>query len=86
MLTGRQVLVVEDVWLIAQELCTLLQEQHANIIGPATSLCQALKLIDQTNKIDAAVLNIKLPDGNIFAAAEKLDDRGVPIIFPFRLQ
>jgi DNA-binding response OmpR family regulator len=81
MLRGRQILVVEDESLIAQELSALLAEHSATVIGPAATLREALSLIDRTQKIDAAILDIKLHDGDVFPAAEKLDDRGVPIIF-----
>jgi two-component SAPR family response regulator len=78
---GRQILVVEDEWLIARELCALLQEQHATVIGPVATLHETLSLIDRTQNIDVAILDIKLSDGDVFPAAEKLDNRGVPILF-----
>ena len=81
MLTGQKILVVEDQWLIARELCAALWEQHATVIGPAATLNEALRFIESSQKIDAAVLNIKLPDGDVFPAAERLDARGVPIVF-----
>jgi DNA-binding LytR/AlgR family response regulator len=81
MLAGRQILVVEDEWLIAQELRALLQEQRAAVIGPVATLGETLSLIEGTQKIDAAILDIKLQDGDVFPAAKRLDDRGVPILF-----
>jgi len=81
MLTGHKILVVEDQWLIAQELCEALREQHATVIGPAATLNQAMKFIESSQNIDAAVLNIELADGDVFPAAERLDDRGVSIVF-----
>ena len=50
------------------------------MIGPAATLREALKLIEGTPKIDGAVLDIRLPDGNVFPAAETFGDRGIPII------
>jgi two-component SAPR family response regulator len=81
MLGGCHILVVEDEFLIAQELSALLKKHNATVIGPVVTLRDAVSLIDRTQRIDAAVLDIKLHDGNVFPVAERLDDRGVPILF-----
>ena len=80
-LNGRKILVVEDEYLIADDLSALLREAGANVIGPAASLPTAMRLTGDTERIDAAVLDINLRGVNVFPLAEELMRRGVPIIF-----
>ena len=80
-LEGRRVLVVENEWLIAEELCRVLTNEGAHVIGPAASMDQALALIAEC-KIDSAVLDIHLGNGpNVYSLAEHLQARGVLFIF-----
>ncbi|RYF36877.1 MAG: response regulator, partial [Cytophagaceae bacterium] len=80
-LEGRRVLVVENEWLIAEELCRVLTNEGAHVIGPAASMDQALALIAEC-KVDAAVLDIHLGNGpNVYSLAELLQAREVPFIF-----
>lgn len=80
-LNGRKILLVEDEYLIADDLAALLREAHAEIIGPAASLPKAMRLATDTEQIDAAVLDINLRGVNVFPLADELRSRGVPIMF-----
>lgn len=80
-LNGRRILIVEDEYLIAEDLAALLREAHAEVIGPAASLPKAVRLAGETERIDAAVLDINLRGVDVFPLAEDLRSRGVPIMF-----
>ena len=80
-LDGRKILVVEDEYLIADDLATLLGEARAEVIGPAASLPKAIRLAADTERIDAAVLDISLRGVNVFPLVDELSGRGIPVLF-----
>lgn len=49
-LAGRKVLVVEDEYLIADDLAEMLKEAGANVVGPAASLPIAMRILDHGEK------------------------------------
>ena len=79
-LLGRRVLVVEDDYFIALELCTALRGAGAELIGPARDVESGLAAI-RDQSIDCAVLDINLQGRMGFRIAEELRARGVPAIF-----
>ena len=80
-LSGRHILVVEDEYLIAEDITAILEEAGAHVIGPANSLPEGMRLAGNTGRIDAAVLNIDLGGVKVFPLAEALIDRGVSFLF-----
>ncbi|MGB3244569.1 MAG: response regulator [Sulfitobacter sp.] len=76
----RNVLVVEDEWLIAVDFKMMIEEQGYQVIGPARSVAMAMDLIKE-NQIDAAFLDITLGTEKSFPIAEKLDGLEVPVTF-----
>jgi DNA-binding LytR/AlgR family response regulator len=80
LLNGRNVLVVEDEYLLAGEACAEFEAQGAIVIGPAANVEQALQLVE-ANRIDAALLDIRLRDDFVFPVAQLLLDKGVPFFF-----
>jgi DNA-binding response OmpR family regulator len=80
-LNGRKILIVEDEYLIADDLAALLREAHAEVIGPASSLPTAIRLAGDTELIDAAVLDIDLRGVTVFPLVDELNGRGIPILF-----
>jgi CheY-like chemotaxis protein len=74
------VLVVEDEWLIADLLQAMLTELGYEVIGPAFSVAQALKLI-QEQAPDAALLDVSLDEAKSFAVADAMASRGAPFLF-----
>lgn len=80
-LKNRKILVVEDEYLIADDLAGLLKEAGAEVIGPAASLPQAIRLAGDTDTIDAAALDINLRGVEVFPLADELVGRGVPMLF-----
>ena len=77
----RRVLVVEDQFLIRLDLLSVLEE-HGAIVIPAASVAQGLAAL-ATATFDVAVLDVHLPDGEVFPVAKQLCERGIPIN-PFR--
>lgn len=80
-LAGRKVLVVEDEYLIADDLTAMLSEAGAEVIGPAASLPHAMRLTEHQQGLDAAVLDINLRGVEVFPLATELKSAGIPIIF-----
>lgn len=81
-LIGRIVLVVENEWLIADDLRRSLANEGAHVLGPVASVAKALALIRETPRIDAAVLDVHLEgESNVYPVAEKLRARNVPFMF-----
>jgi DNA-binding response OmpR family regulator len=79
-LLGLRVLVVEDDYFIALELCTALRNAGADVIGPARDPESALAAIG-CEHIDCGVLDINLQGRMGFQAALELRARGIPAIF-----
>jgi DNA-binding response OmpR family regulator len=79
-LTGLRVLVVEDDYFIADEICATLREHGAEIVGPSPDIEGGLRLV-QSQSIDCAVLDINLRGQLAFSIASELRRRGTPAIF-----
>ena len=80
LLSGLRVLVVEDIFLIAEEIAYLLGEWGCEVIGPASNLRSALHLAD-LHEIDAALLDVNLGGEMVFPVAEVLAARNIPFLF-----
>lgn len=80
-LTNCRILVVEDEYLLAAEMQDELVKAGAVIVGPVAALSEALTLIDATDVIDAAVLDVNLRGEVAFPAADMLQARKVPTLF-----
>jgi DNA-binding NtrC family response regulator len=80
MLGRHRVLVVEDEPAIAEHLTDILTEAEGVVVGPAASLRQAQDLLRNGAAIDAALLDLKLPDGAVTPLLEALSARGVPTV------
>ncbi len=81
LLQGYRVLVVEDEYLIAKELCGELELAGAEVIGPIGHLATALAQISEESDIHAAVLDVNLRGNDVFSLADLLVERGVPLVF-----
>ena len=77
---GR-LLVVEDESLIALELCQGLMSLGWEIVGPAATVSEAMPLIDASDPVDAAVLDVNLGGSLVYPLAERLQSLGVPFVF-----
>ena len=80
-LNGRKILVVEDEYMIADDLAAMLRQAGAEVIGPAASLPTAIRTLEGIGRIDAAVLDINLRGINVFPVVDELIKQGVPVMF-----
>jgi len=79
-LKGLRVLVVEDQYYLATDICEWLREAGAQLVGPAPNSRTACELID-AEPFDAAVVDINLGMGPTFTVAQKLAENEVPFLF-----
>ncbi|MBZ9771619.1 response regulator [Mesorhizobium sp. CO1-1-8] len=75
-----RVLVVEDEWLIAEDVASRLRAAGYPVIGPVSSVAAARRLID-AGKVDVALLDIQLNGETSLPIAETLLARGIPFAF-----
>jgi ActR/RegA family two-component response regulator len=80
-LRGRRLLIVEDEYTVATDLARAFEEVGVDVVGPAGSVKEALKLLAEAGDIDGAVLDVKLCDEQVFPVADVLMDRGIPFVF-----
>lgn len=79
-LAGLRVLVVEDDYFIADEICNTLRGGGAEVLGPSPDLEHGLDLV-KSERLDCAVLDINLHGDLAFSLASELRKRGTPSIF-----
>ncbi len=75
---GLRVLVIEDAMLLAVELEEALNDAGATVIGPATSLDEAIEMMDQD--FDVVLLDADLNGRSAAPIASALAARGRPFI------
>lgn len=80
LLAGLHVLVLEDAFLVALDLSDQLTDLGCDVIGPASSVKQALEIMDGV-ALDGAVLDVNLAGERSFPIAEVLASRGIPFLF-----
>lgn len=79
-IAGKCVLVVEDDYVLAREVCNDLKNHGVHVLGPAPTVHYA-NLIIGKRRLDGAILDIKLFGEEVYALVDVLMARGVPIIF-----
>lgn len=80
-LDGRRVLVVEDEFLLADDLSYSLKEAGAIVLGPVRTVSEALRIIQDEPRVDGALLDVNLGKEKVFPVAEALQARHVPFWF-----
>lgn len=80
-LTGRRILVVEDDYMLAVDICDDLRRVGATVLGPAPTSHYAYNLLLGRRGIDGAILDIRLHGTDVFDLACELRERGVPMVF-----
>jgi CheY-like chemotaxis protein len=81
-LRGCKILVVEDDYLVALAVASLLEQAGASVIGPVGSADEALSLVvDDSETIDAAILDVELGGQKSYAVADALARRNIRFVF-----
>jgi DNA-binding response OmpR family regulator len=78
-LCGKQILLVEDEYFLADDLTSALRERGADVIGPYASSDAARDAI-AAGGFDCAVLDINLRGALAWDLAELLDASGRPLL------
>jgi DNA-binding NtrC family response regulator len=76
-----RILIVEDEYLIADDLCNTLNDAGAIVLGPVATVDAARALIEDEIEIDAALLDVNLGGTMVFDVADALTKRNVPFAF-----
>ena len=74
------ILVVEDDFIVAFDMQSMLEEEGARVLGPAASLQEARDII-AVEAPQAAILDVNLNGEFVFPLAEELRAKGIPFLF-----
>jgi hypothetical protein len=77
-LTGMRILIVEDEFLLADDLVRHFEGVGSVVLGPVGDVAGARRFVTEA---DAAILDVNLKDGTVFPLADELYLRGVPFVF-----
>lgn len=80
-LSGLKVLAVEDESLVAMQLEDMLYEFGCELVGLAMRVNRGVEMAEQLPQIDFAVLDVNIAGDKVYPIAEKLRQRGVPLVF-----
>jgi CheY-like chemotaxis protein len=78
-LSGLRVLVIEDEFLIALDLRSILDDLGCVALGPAATVPEALRLL-VTDPPDATLLDLNLGGASAAPVAEALTTGGMPFV------
>ena len=78
-LNGAQVLLVEDDAILALELALIVESAGGEVVGPVATVQGALRLAE-AGGLDAAVLDVQLHDGPVYAALDRLVASGTVVV------
>ena len=79
-LSGQRILLVEDEFLTAFYVESIVREAHGEVVAHAASLAKAMTLAATPN-LSLAILDFSLGSNNSLRVAAKLRAFGVPFIF-----
>jgi len=78
-LTGRRILVVEDEYMIAQDMRHAFERAGGEVVGPVASVEHALGLLEKA-AVDLAVLDVNLGGSPVWPLVDRLQDAGVQMV------
>jgi DNA-binding LytR/AlgR family response regulator len=79
-LRPTRVLIVEDEWLIAEQVADALREMGCEIVGPVGQITLALALV-KGEQLNAALIDINVHGDRTFGLATALAEASVPFAF-----
>jgi len=80
-LRGRRILVVEDDYLLAEDLRRELERQGAEVVGPVPSVADAVRLVQAEERLDGAILDVNLRGERVYPVVDLLRERRVRTVF-----
>jgi DNA-binding response OmpR family regulator len=78
-LEGARVLIVEDEYLLADDLVRALGARGVDVVGPVATLDGAARLVEQ-ERIDGAIVDINLRGEMAYPIADRLSAAGIPFV------
>lgn len=78
-LDQAKIMIVEDDFLIADEIALTVEDYGGIVIGPVAAVADALAVLDDT-KVDAAILDGNLLDRDITPVAVRLISAKIPVV------
>ena len=78
-LFGLPVLIAEDEMFIAYDIAYGVEEAGGTVVGPASTVEDALALL-QTHEVGGAILDVNLLDGDVTPVLQRLVQGGVAVI------
>jgi len=79
-LTDRSVLIVEDQYLIADDMRLMVERLGGRVVGPVSHVPAAIAALAE-DKPDLALLDVNLDGEEVYAVAEALRAAQVPFLF-----
>jgi DNA-binding NtrC family response regulator len=79
-LANQRVLIVEDQYLIADQMRRAVVELGGSVVGPCANL-EAAEQITTSQVIGFAILDVNIQGGEVFPLARELERRSIPFIF-----
>jgi len=79
-LKGFKILIVEDMMLVADDLAETLQGWGCEVVGPVSTVRQAVSLV-KDQLLDGALLDVNLGQEKVFPVAAELATRKIPFLF-----
>ena len=79
-LNGHRILIVEDEIVVAMDLVSIIRDAGAEVVGPAMSVREALRLIE-SHEITAAIVDVNLGKEDSLPVALRLVDANIPFVF-----
>ena len=81
-MNGRmRILLVEDEYMIAEDMAQDLRTLGIEVVGPVPSVERALAAVEAETDLDGAVLDINLKGHMVYPVVDALRARNVPVLF-----
>jgi CheY-like chemotaxis protein len=79
MFSDAPILIAEDNLYLALDLSNAVEDMDGRVIGPASTVFEALSLL-ANQAVAAAIVDCQLADRDVAPLAERLAEQGVPFI------
>lgn len=76
-----RLLIVEDEYLIADQVAKFFSKHGAEVIGFAPTARKAREIISRGTHFDVAILDVGLRDSDVFSIADLVQQSGAKLVF-----